>query len=80
MEQLTNREKAILIAALRIIMVTVRDESRPFYVDDPGGPLTRVAVSEVDDLLDELGHALSPGEAADLWNKGLPFHDPERDQ
>lgn len=77
MEHLTDREKAILVAALRIIMVTVRDESRPFYVNDPRNNAF-VDESEVASLLDRLSDTLSPGEAADLASK--PGWDGERDQ
>ncbi len=68
MEQLTNRERAIITAALRIIMVTVRDESRSWYVD---GEPQAVKENEVQDLLVELADTPTPGEAADLHSKEL---------
>lgn len=50
------RQTAIVIAALRIIMVTVRDEGRPFYIQ---GHHTRVSVRESEKLLEELEASLS---------------------
>ncbi len=66
---MTARQNAIVVAALRLVLNTVRDENRPLYVTGQAVPMR---VAEVEKLIADFSpDELTQGEFADLRSKEL---------